>query len=160
MGNCLYVESSKPNTDNSGDERILRVVKKDGKILEYTKSIPVKDVLLDFDHCGIGLTQNASQLLPLNHELKVGQLYYLLPSVGEKESDEETPADGSVGGDGIKRIKVVITKQQLQQLMSKKLSMEEVLSGLQGCLWNDVDSETTWKPKLDTIPEGSELCAR
>ncbi|XP_068636144.1 uncharacterized protein [Aristolochia californica] len=160
MGNCLYLGALKPNRDNSVDERILRVVKKDGKILEYSKSILVKDVLLNFDYCGIGVTQNASQLLPLSYELKVGHLYYLLPSVCDKDTEEESPVDGSVVAHGIKRIKVIITKQQLQQLMSRKMSVEEVLTGLQGCLWNDVDSETSWKPKLETISEGSELCVR
>ncbi|KAL2556294.1 uncharacterized protein Fot_01033 [Forsythia ovata] len=47
----------------------------------------------------------------------------------------------------VKRIKVVITKQQLQELLSKRTSIEAVILGI------DSDSQTSWKPILQPIPE-------
>jgi hypothetical protein len=56
---------------------------------------------------------------------------------------------------GVKRIKVVITKQQLQQLLKKEISLEEVLLGLEQKS-SSLDSPRNWKPKLESIPEGLE----
>ncbi|CAI9774207.1 unnamed protein product [Fraxinus pennsylvanica] len=57
----------------------------------------------------------------------------------------------------VKRIKVVITKHQLQELLSKKISVEAVILGMdRSC--NSVDSQTSWKPILKSIPEENELC--
>ncbi|XP_022892090.1 uncharacterized protein LOC111406972 [Olea europaea var. sylvestris] len=57
----------------------------------------------------------------------------------------------------VKRIKVVITKQQLQELLSKKISVEAVILGIdRSC--NSVESRKSWKPILKSIPEENELC--
>ncbi|XP_077249291.1 uncharacterized protein LOC143888764 [Tasmannia lanceolata] len=144
MGNCLAL--IRP----SMEEKVLRIVKMDGKILEYRAPVLVKDLLFNFDGYGIGISQNASQHLPSYHELKVGHMYYLLSSpVKRSLIDEDPPV-------GLKRIKVVISKKQLQELMAKTISVEEVISGLHKGEWDGIDSTKSWSPKLETIPEGSE----
>ncbi|KAK9926429.1 hypothetical protein M0R45_023661 [Rubus argutus] len=55
------------------------------------------------------------------------------------------------------RIKVIITKQQLQELLCKKVSVEEVLLRIQfreAENSNGADAAATrWMPALETIPE-------
>ncbi|CAI9767748.1 unnamed protein product [Fraxinus pennsylvanica] len=65
------------------------------------------------------------------------------------------PSVGAEQPTAVKRIKVVITKQQLQALLSKRISVEEVLGVYRSC--NSVDSQTSWKPVLKSIPEENEL---
>ncbi|XP_061340562.1 uncharacterized protein LOC133287026 [Gastrolobium bilobum] len=131
--------------------KFVRVAKPDGKILEFSSPIHVKDILTNFPVYGIGVSKKASESLSPDHELKAGRLYYLLPSlhsppsltsIGNKEPDS-----------GIKRIKVIITKQQLQQLVTKQISLEDILSQVQTV---DVNSPSNRKPKLDSIPEENE----
>ncbi|KAF8412063.1 hypothetical protein HHK36_000016 [Tetracentron sinense] len=159
MGNCFAL--CRPNWNSSdrvattGHHRInvLRVVKTDGKILEYRASILVKDLLVNFSGYGVSLSKEASQHLTPNYELKIGQLCYLLPSPG---SVNPTGISSDCTSVRIKRIKVIITKQQLQELLSKKASVEEMLTGLRKGIWDGVDSSPSWRPKLKTILEESE----
>ncbi|XP_010251991.1 PREDICTED: uncharacterized protein LOC104593728 [Nelumbo nucifera] len=151
----------------AGHDKVLRIVKSDGKILEYRASILVKDVLLNFSDCGIGISQEAFRYLPPNYELKIGHMYYLLPSSSSSSSSAclspsaapppVSPSSADAHRPGcLKRIKVVITKQQLQLLLSKTVSLEELLLARDKPAWDGVDSTTNWKPKLETIPEGNE----
>ncbi|KAE8727355.1 hypothetical protein F3Y22_tig00005465pilonHSYRG00097 [Hibiscus syriacus] len=56
---------------------------------------------------------------------------------------------------GVKRIKVVITKQELQKLLSKQISVAEVITaGLDKR--NGSSSPRCWKPKLESILELNE----
>lgn len=61
---------------------------------------------------------------------------------------------------GIRRIKVVITKKQLQQLLDKQISLQEVVEERQKknhvncCNMNKIeDMISSWSPKLETIYE-------
>ncbi|XP_058085164.1 uncharacterized protein LOC131232730 [Magnolia sinica] len=148
MGNCFIL--LRP-TIPKGHDHILRVMKTDEKILEYRVPILVKDLLLNFDGYQIGISRKSTQYLPLDYELRLGQMYYLLPSVDDEQ--KSLPTDDVCSG-GSKRIKVIITKQQLQELLSKKVSLEDVLSDFQR--GDSVDSMESWRPKLETIPEGNE----
>ncbi|KAK9292569.1 hypothetical protein L1049_020543 [Liquidambar formosana] len=140
-------------------QKVLRVVKTDGKILEFSVPILVKDLLVKFSGLGVGVSKEASQHLPLNHKLKTGKIYYLLPlasPAGAIDPAGISSMDNPEQTCGSKRIKVVITKQQLKELMSKQvISLEEVLSGLEKTACSMVSS-TNWKPKLESIAEGSE----
>jgi|UniRef100_A0A2N9E174 hypothetical protein len=132
---------------------VLRVVKTDGKILEYTRPMLVKNVLMNFSGYAIGLSKRPLRHLPLNYELKVGHVYYLLPL-----SSPAYYSPCSVGMDdtsGMKRIKVTITKQQLEELLSKKKSVQDLL-GIQKGARCDVGSMSRWTPLLETISEGRE----
>lgn len=166
MGNCFAL--CKPNkgfcfanvTENHG--KVLQIVNMDGKVLQFSAPILVKDILVNFSGSGIGLSKEASEHLPPNHELKIGRIYYLLPSLSSVGTTSTSPADiSSIAHDkekanGVKRIKIVITKQQLQELLKKQISVEDLLSGLEKRACNTLDSTTNWKPRLEAIPEGSE----
>ncbi|XP_059434676.1 uncharacterized protein LOC132167683 [Corylus avellana] len=129
--------------------RVLQVVKMDGKVLEFSTPTTVKDILVNFSGTGIGLSKEASEHLPPNYELKMGKVYYMLPA-----DISSTPHDDV--DIGVKRIKIVITKQQLQDLLTKQISVEDVLLGLEKQTCDSLDSPKNWKPKLESIPEGSE----
>lgn len=69
-----------------------------------------------------------------------------------KKSTEPLPQDHDLkAGSGVKRIKVVITKQQLQQLVNKQISLEDVLSEVQS-----VNLHSYRRTNLDCIPEENE----
>lgn len=141
MGNCLR--------NSCAEAALLRVVRTDGEsTLEYTRPMLVKDVLMNFSGYGIGLSERPLRHLPMNYELKVGHVYYLLPL-------SSTPAANSP--DCSKRMKVVITKKQLQELLSNKILVKEMLSGIQkGASCGAVSSMSRWRPVLQSIPEESE----
>ena len=160
MGNCLFlcVPSKR---------KILWVEKMDGKMIQFQGPILVKDVLANFSGLGVGVSRESPQNLPSDYELKSGKVYHLLPSsvssgdsssssVGATEvssmADDGEKKKTTTTTSGMTRIKVVITKQQLQELLSKKTSLEELL------LSQSVfpSSPGNWKPKLDPIPEGIE----
>ncbi|PON81194.1 hypothetical protein TorRG33x02_229340 [Trema orientale] len=143
----------------------------DGKILTFTAPTLVKDVLVTVSGGGggfsIGLLKEASsERLPVDYELKLGKVYYVLPSLATATESFSTNPSGvssmvaskHEAGSGIKRVKIVITKQQLKELLTKQISMEEVLLGLESkrAKWTSADSAPNWKPNLESIPE--ELC--
>ncbi|KAJ1381010.1 hypothetical protein SESBI_45546 [Sesbania bispinosa] len=132
--------------------KVVRIAKPDGKILEFSSPIHVKDILTaNFPAYGIGVSKKAIEPLPPDHELKAGRLYHLIPSLC---SHPNLPSLGNKEpGDGIKRIKVVITKQQLEQLVTKQISLEDILSEVQTV---GANLSINQKPKLDSIPEENE----
>jgi len=152
MGTCISLSRLNEEilTELSPQERkILRVVKMDGKVLEYRASIHVRDVQLKFKGYGVGVSRRATQLLPLNHELRLGGVYYLLPLDVRVRSSEQ-------GNRSKRMIRVVVTKQQLQEVLSKNTSVEEVLHELQRPEKISTGSWRSWKPQLETIEETSE----
>ncbi|KAG5558906.1 hypothetical protein RHGRI_008748 [Rhododendron griersonianum] len=156
MGNCVGGAAADKR------HRVLRIVKVDGKILELKSPITVNDLSVNFSGFGVFVSETASQSLPPACELKMGKIYYLRPfpastgiiSPTSTPSAVETEETGAA-----KRITVVITKQQLQELLSKRISVEDVLSGLGvgGRTSSCIDSHSNcWKPKLEPIQEVSE----
>lgn len=139
--------------------RVLQIVKMDGKVLEFSRPMIVKDILENFSGSAIGLSREATDHLPPNYELKIGKIYYLLPS--KSSVCTASPADVSSTPDGekpsgVKRIKIVITRQQLQDLLTKQISVQDVLSGTEKQTCKSMDHSTNWTPKLESIPEGCE----
>ncbi|XP_017972151.1 PREDICTED: uncharacterized protein LOC18605849 [Theobroma cacao] len=154
MGNCWALrrpsEGSCLGAVNAKPEKVLQVVKIDGKILEFRAPILVKDVLVKFSGSGIGLSKTVTQHLPLD---------YILPSedpVGAPTPERISSVGGTQQTGGVRRIKVVIRKQELQQLLTKQISVEEVLAGLEKSNGNFVVSPRNWKPKLESISEENE----
>ncbi|KAJ8760790.1 hypothetical protein K2173_021828 [Erythroxylum novogranatense] len=153
IGSCVRVVSS--------HQKALQIVKADGKILEFSRPIMVKDILVEFSGLGIGLSKDGSEYLPPDSELKLGKVYYLLPCVKPvsapvisyvAERDRQT---NSVGG--VRRIKVLITKQQLEMLMGKQASLDEILAcALERRCSSILHCSTSWKPMLESIPEAGE----
>ncbi|XP_004502739.1 uncharacterized protein [Cicer arietinum] len=146
MGNCLA--HCKPISGScyifdameKHDFEVVRVAKEDGKMLEFSTPIHVKDILTNFPANDIGVSNNATEILSQDYELKGGRLYYLLPH------NKETEANSGE----IKRIKVLITKQQLQQLVTKQITLQDLLSVVKTV---GVHLPTDRKPILDSIPE-------
>ncbi|KAI3848708.1 hypothetical protein MKX03_025082, partial [Papaver bracteatum] len=103
--------------------------------------------------------EDSSQILPPNYELKTGNVYYLLPNPRSLLTKTDNQ---SLSGE-VRHIKVIITKQQLQELLSKRCSIEDMIAKVSKGLFddqghNDVDDGTprSWRPELETIPEGRE----
>ncbi|XVF51078.1 hypothetical protein PTKIN_Ptkin04bG0155500 [Pterospermum kingtungense] len=152
-GSCLRAVKVKP------DQKVLQVVKMDGKILEFRAPLLVKDVLVKFPGSGIGLSKTVPQQLPLNYELKMGKVYYILPSVDpDRAPTTETNSSKAAAKQtcGVRRIKVVITKLELKQLLTKQISVNEVLAGLEKRNGNFVRTPRNSKPKLESISEENE----
>lgn len=151
MGNCLAPCKPSSGSCIRKHGKVVRVAKPDGKVLEFSSPIHVKDILTNFPAFGVGVSKEATECLSPDHELKGGRLYHLLPSLCS------TPNLATLGtteqGSGIKRIKVVITRQQLEQLVTKQISIEDILSEVKTV---SVDLPKNQKPKLDTILEENE----
>lgn len=74
---CLRVDAAHKQGE------AVKIVKSDGKVLEFTTPTLVKDVLVNFTGFVIGSSQDASHHhhhLSPDFELKMGQVYYMLPS--------------------------------------------------------------------------------
>ncbi|KAK4745433.1 hypothetical protein SAY87_011745 [Trapa incisa] len=135
-GSCIRIAMKRKHP------RVLQVVKPDGTVLKFSSPILVRDVPADTAISGIGPFEGSPQNLPPDYELKLGEVYYVLPP-------------------RVKRIKVVITKQQFQLLLDQRLSVEEVMAGVDrkqstcgGTTGGDGPAPVTWRPSLETIPEG------
>ncbi|TKY53092.1 hypothetical protein E2542_SST24615 [Spatholobus suberectus] len=154
MGNCLAQQ-----------EDVVRVMKSDGKILEYETPIEVHHVLKQFPGHAISESLPVLHHLHPNARLLQGQLYYLVPlpqpppKVSMKRVRFAEPE--KVEGDVV-RIKLVLSKQELKDMLQKGgISVNEVLSlvrdengmdGVDVCK-KDNDGSHGWKPELETIPE-------
>ena len=162
MGNCIVLQ-----------EKVVRVMKSDGKILEYKAPIKVHQVLNQFPGHAISKSLPVLHHLHPNTRLLKGQLYYLVPPpqpspkkvnkkrvrFAEPDHDDDQVEDK---GDEVVRIKLVLSKQELKDIVQKGgISVREVLSLVQGKgMDGDVDVCTRvndgshgWKPALETIPE-------
>ncbi|XP_054789239.1 uncharacterized protein LOC129294778 [Prosopis cineraria] len=145
MGNCLALCDPCSGSALAQQGTIVRVTKPDGKILEFRTPVVVRQILEDFPALILCVSKEASDPLSPDHELKAGRLYYLLPNLS-------SPGNTNAGS-GMKRVKIVITKQQLEQLVAKQISLEDVLSDVQS---RTLDLPCSWRPQLDSIPEGNE----
>ncbi|CAN6569688.1 unnamed protein product [Malus baccata var. baccata] len=137
MGNCLVL---------SKEDKVLRVLKTDGKVLEFRAPTLVKDILSNFSGVGISLSKQASEQLSPDYKLKLGKVYYMIPLPGSAENDSAAT----------RRIKIVVTKQRLQELLAKQISVEEVLTASgpeKKASSSCVNSSKIWKPKLKSIIE-------
>ncbi|KDP32098.1 hypothetical protein JCGZ_12559 [Jatropha curcas] len=149
MGNCFP-------WPNFNIFRKRKSFETDGKITEYKKPMLVKDILINFSGYGVSISKKPLQALPYNYKLKIGYVYYLFPASGVSDGgDSVTAATGTT----TERIKLIITKQELQELLSNKISAEEMcLLGVNNeddDKWRGTNSSSRWRPVLETIPEGS-----
>lgn len=159
MGNCLgrceiYPGLSIVVSGMSKQSKVVRVVKLDGKIIEFSSPILVKDVLKNFPELHLGASNEASEsehLCP-DYELRAGRLYFLLRSQCGSSSNGSSIGNSEMAS-GSKRVKIVITRKQLEMLVSKQISLEDVLS--QGH-YRNFDLSSNCKGKLDSIPEADE----
>ncbi|KAG6430585.1 hypothetical protein SASPL_108655 [Salvia splendens] len=125
MGNCLVAEQ----------KSVISVMKTDGKIIEYKSPIKVHQILCEYSHHAITDKLPVVKHLHPNTELLRGRLYYLLPlPVPAKKkrvrfSDDVVEEERRRGGTGAAvRIKVVISKKELQAMLAKEgVSVEEMI---------------------------------
>ncbi|KAK7345339.1 hypothetical protein VNO77_15941 [Canavalia gladiata] len=151
MGNCIVVQ-----------ENVVRVMKSDGKILEYKTPIKVHQILKQFLGHAISESLPVIHHLDPNTKLLKGQLYYLvpLPLPSPKAMKKKVRF---VEADEVVRIKVVISKQELKEMLHKGgICVDEMLSLVQGekgildavdVNEKNYDRSQGWKPMLETIPE-------
>ncbi|KAG7034500.1 hypothetical protein SDJN02_04230, partial [Cucurbita argyrosperma subsp. argyrosperma] len=167
--NCLFV-----------DQKPIRIMKTDGKILEYKSPTRVFQVLSDFSGHQISDAVPVSQHLHPTAKLLAGHLYFLIPAeAAEKKpkktvrfadsEKEESGGDGggeNGGGTGrVVRIKLVMTKKELQEMVERGgISGDEMIckiksgSGEISCTELEEDEEQRWKPALQSIPESEVAC--
>ncbi|KAG6389068.1 hypothetical protein SASPL_150527 [Salvia splendens] len=103
----------------------------DGKVMELKSAVFVNELLLNFEGVGVTQSRKCGKFLAPSFELQLGKTFYLFPwklSVAA--------ADGGSTEGATKRIKIVITKKQPEELLS---------------------NQTSWKPGLLPIPEENEL---
>ncbi|GAB2228537.1 hypothetical protein Droror1_Dr00022657 [Drosera rotundifolia] len=131
--------------------KVLQVVKLDGKVIEFDAPIRVKDLLAAYPNLYVGAFREATQPLPLDCKLKVGGIYYLLPYFADRPCKDDEQIDDAPA----KRVKMVITKQQLQLLLSKDIRIEDFFLELdKGSCRSLDDAARSWRPTLQAIPEG------
>ena len=149
MGNCVTILSSRGSTtkhyNEEDNDQVLRIVRVDGKVLEYTTCLLVRDLLLNYNGYGVSVSPGASRCLSLEHELRVGRVYHLIPLAKKGDNCEDEKSDGVSSS---RRIKVVLTKKQVQELLSKLQKEEHHEQENESC-------GASWKPKLETIFEES-----
>lgn len=158
MGNCLVLR-----------EKVIKIMKPDGKILEYRAPMKVYQVLAEFSGHAISETASVMEHLRPESKLLGGHLYYLvrlpLPPKKKKKvrfSDLELvdEADGEPKSktttSSVVRIKLVISKQQLQDMLRKGgVSVGDMVSKLHMDDDNVTHRQGYWKPVLESIPEGN-----
>ncbi|KAI4348959.1 hypothetical protein L6164_009619 [Bauhinia variegata] len=142
----------------------------DGKVLEYKAPIKVQKVLTEFSGFAISCSLSELRHLQPNTRLLSGHLYYLVPlpplspKGGKKKVRFANPEVQGTEESSVVRIKLVISKQQLQDMLQKGggISADKILSlvhGEKGIIdGKDLSPKTDdpfvgWKPALESIPE-------
>ncbi|XP_042512569.1 uncharacterized protein LOC122087482 [Macadamia integrifolia] len=164
MGNCLALQEKV--------EKVIKVMKTDGKVLEYQEPLRVHQVLSEFAGHAISDTLPVLRHLHPNTQMISGRNYYLLPPPLPSSGSCELPVasnpittEPTGHGNGVVRVKIVITKQKLEEMLRKEgLSVDEIISHLQNgqskgkdvgnCDDESRSSSRVWKPVLESIPEG------
>uniref|UniRef100_A0A803MUV0 Uncharacterized protein n=1 Tax=Chenopodium quinoa TaxID=63459 RepID=A0A803MUV0_CHEQI len=162
MGNLLGLCAVGGSTSNQ--DKVLQVMKvHDGKILEFRAPIKVKDLLKNYPNFYVGLFKEATQPLPLEYKLKVGEIYYLLPcfsaTIVEPTNIGKVSSSSPISKprNGVVRIKMVITRKQLRQLLSSQAMRVETMLleiGKKSCY--PVVMSSSHLQKLQPIGEESE----
>ncbi|XP_060211381.1 uncharacterized protein LOC132638559 [Lycium barbarum] len=172
MGNCIVHQ-----------EKVVKVMKTDGKILEYKAPIKVHQVLSQFSgHVISNSLQVIDQNLQPDDDMLGGKIYYLLPMLPVlpppkpatkkkvKFADDQLVEEKAKQKTDAVRIKLVITKKELQAwLMSTEgglITVDPITNHRvqnEQISTNDIKSSVIkdystdqgkgWKPVLDDIPE-------
>ncbi|KAF8364913.1 hypothetical protein HHK36_033105 [Tetracentron sinense] len=152
MGNCLVLQ-----------EKVIMMKKMDDQVPEYQEPLKSHHGLSKFGRYAI------SDTLPdVRHrrpDTKIsGGMYYLLPSpLPSTEIDKRITILSNPVTEGVVRIKVVITKRELHEMLTKGgVSVDDMIShlenrkskaGLDDCDGDDNGSFKGWRPVLESIPE-------
>ena len=157
MGNSLGLQ-----------DKVIKIRKTDGKILTYKAPMEVHQILSEFPGHAISDTLPVLRHLKPDTKLLGNHEYYLLPlplsspKVGKKKTVRfANPEEEAVQESGVVRIKLVITKKELQEMIQKGVvAVDEMVSQLHIKKGIDSADEFTadddikgWKPDLESIPE-------
>ncbi|KAK8916503.1 hypothetical protein KSP39_PZI022717 [Platanthera zijinensis] len=147
MGNCI----TSPTPNNPIKPRFTA--------RGNTKPVLLEELLSGFHGFGVSISNTSSLFLLPDHELRSGKAYHLVPLGAPQFSgspDLKPPAIVNEGKEegGSRRVKIFLTKKQLQELLSMNGSLDEmayVAGGGGGELGEG--NCGSWKPELDTIFE-------
>ncbi|KAL6005310.1 hypothetical protein ACLOJK_005874 [Asimina triloba] len=164
MGNCLVHQ-----------ERVIKIMKLDGKILEHKSPLQVHRVLSEFPGHAIADALPVTRHLPPHATMEGGHLYFLLPlpppppllPVDDRDSKVSAMVveeDGSHGSSRVVRIKLVVTKKELREMLRKGgVSADEMIASVMkrpeaadSAEDHASDGYRGWKPILESIPEGTD----
>ncbi|XP_010931137.1 uncharacterized protein At1g66480 [Elaeis guineensis] len=144
MGNCLVLQ----------DKKMIKIMRMDGKILRYQSPLKAYQILSEFPEHAIFDALPVVHHLDPTTDMRSGQLYYLLPL--------KTPIKETGLGTGVVRIKLVISKQELKDLLLKGgVTFDNMISLGQRRPSNrrSGDGEEKcigWRPALESIQEGND----
>ncbi|KAL9667512.1 hypothetical protein QQ045_001873 [Rhodiola kirilowii] len=79
-----------PAISRSKHHQVLRVVKPDGKVLEFKAPMSVKDLLSNFENSRILMFKHSPQHLSEDFQLQIGRNYYIIPGGESDEIDTAT----------------------------------------------------------------------
>lgn len=163
MGNCLVLQ-----------ENVIKVMKTDGKVLEYRAPMKAEQVLSEFSSHALSETVPVLQHLQPDTRLSGGRLYYLVPLAlqqadvtkktkkkikkvrfANQDVDQEDVTEA-----GVMRVKLVIRKSELHEMLQKGgVSLEDIVSqshergnGNTGDTFV-TDNYSKCKTVLESIPE-------
>ncbi|KAK3043510.1 hypothetical protein RJ639_002089 [Escallonia herrerae] len=158
MGNCFALQ-----------EKAIKVMRTDGKILEYKAPVRVHEVLSEYAGHAVSDTLHVARHLRPDANMVGGHFYYLLPLPPPPQESESKLRSSSnlevkAGQEaGVVRIKLIISKQELEMMLRKgAVSVDDVLAQLQKKPSKNgidkLDGESNgdsrgWKPVLESIPE-------
>lgn len=156
MGNCLVLH-----------DKVIKIMKRDGKVLEYKAPIKVQQVLSDFSGHAISDSLQGFQHHPPDTKLLGGKLHYLVPlplsSPQAKKKVRFSIPEDEDKKENIVRIKLVISKKELQEMLQKEgVSVDSMVSQIldqqrvekiDDTTDNDDNHKGYWKPVLESIPE-------
>uniref|UniRef100_A0A0C9RS79 TSA: Wollemia nobilis Ref_Wollemi_Transcript_15479_650 transcribed RNA sequence n=1 Tax=Wollemia nobilis TaxID=56998 RepID=A0A0C9RS79_9CONI len=133
MGNCLQTRVFAEPC-----QKLVKVVKMDGKLLEYAPPLLARDVLMEGNNhdCLLVHSSDVHHALLLDQKLEGGQIYGLIPSSNDNhlgsESQSKTCNKESIEveeKDGF-RVKMVLSKQELKALLSEKGARDKLVAEL------------------------------
>jgi hypothetical protein len=184
MGNCLPSHGSgRLSADFMRREEFIVVTRSDGKMMEYTAPLLVRDLMAAYPQHSLVHSEDATcRSLSPDKKLLPGQLYRLLlvpnsPSLSKdavlseaksidngrisRKSRASTRPPSSVkcvqNGSSIMRVKIVIPKRELQALLSDKSLLLQRQCKAQYVKEDYVTarkcSNDRWRPSLESIPE-------
>ncbi|CAN6921675.1 unnamed protein product [Brassica oleracea] len=169
MGNCIVAE-----------KKVIKIMRNDGEVVEYRGPMHVHDILTQFSgHYSLFDSLSNNCHLHPQAKLLCGRFYYLMPkqntTVKHKKTKKkvrfaipevEKQGDGLTDcGDntkekspGVVRVKMVVSKQELEKLIQGGSVHEMVYRSLAKqhlCHDDDAADEGLrgWRPLLDSIPE-------
>ncbi|KAJ3703578.1 hypothetical protein LUZ61_007283 [Rhynchospora tenuis] len=142
MGNCLVPQITRSEA--------IKIMKIDGKMLTYASPIKVYQVLEGFPGHMISDPLSIPQQLSLMSDMLSGRQYYMLPV--------EKQIETGFGHDSVVRVKLVISKKELKEMLTKEeLPLEDIISLFQASdqrKESDEERVRGWRPSLASIPEG------